>query len=207
MPGSNNDINVFQKSELTNAVAMNKIPSVNYMINGGMRSTPYFLVDGIYPEYSFFVKPYSASTDEKRQQFTRMQESVRKDVERAFGVLQSRWRVIATPSRYWYMPVMEDIMYCCIILQNMIVEENRYSDNCDDSWDTCWDVSDQLQNENSHCADYVGCVRKDNDDSFERYIESWEALQDDFEHRLLRHDLTEHIWELRGRENTFRNNT
>jgi hypothetical protein len=205
IPGSNNDINVIQRSELMNAVASNKIPCVNYRINGRMRSTPYFLVDGIYPEYSFFVKPYSAPTDAKRQEFTRRQESVRKDVERAFGVLQSRWRVISTPSRYWYMPVMEDIMYCCIILHNMIVEENRDSDDCDDSWDAYWDVSEQLQDENSRCVDYVGGVREDYDDSFEMYIEPWEALHDDFEHRLLRHDLTEYLWELRGSVNTFRN--
>ncbi|XP_047942911.1 uncharacterized protein LOC125189704 [Salvia hispanica] len=50
------------------------------------------------------------------------QEAARKDVERAFGVLQSRWAVVKGPSRQWYIPNIGDVMYACIIMHNMIVE-------------------------------------------------------------------------------------
>jgi hypothetical protein len=52
-----------------------------------------------------------------------MQESTRKDIERCFGVLQGRFRIIANPSKLWYTMIMANIMYACIIMHNMIVED------------------------------------------------------------------------------------
>ncbi|GJU29184.1 ALP1-like protein isoform X1, partial [Tanacetum coccineum] len=46
----------------------------------------------------------------------------RKDVERAFGVLQGRWRIIAQPACAWTMNKLRRIMYTCIILHNMILK-------------------------------------------------------------------------------------
>ncbi len=54
------------------------------------------------------------------------QESCRKDVERAFGVLKSRFAIIAGLSHFWRKEVLHDIMTTCIILQNMIIK-----DECD----------------------------------------------------------------------------
>ncbi|GJZ70963.1 ALP1-like protein [Tanacetum coccineum] len=49
------------------------------------------LDDGIYPEWASFVKSFTVATDPKHTYFKQRQESARKDVERAFGVLQGRW--------------------------------------------------------------------------------------------------------------------
>lgn len=46
-----------------------------------------------------------------------------KDVEPAFGVLQGRWNILRCPSRFWTVRSMKNVMYCCIILHNMMVEE------------------------------------------------------------------------------------
>jgi hypothetical protein len=43
----------------------------------------YYLTDGIYPEWSAFVKTISHPTDTKKQYFTKVQESARKDIEQA----------------------------------------------------------------------------------------------------------------------------
>ncbi|XP_047978933.1 uncharacterized protein LOC125220842 [Salvia hispanica] len=59
---------------------------------------------------------------QKKSYFASRQEAARKDVERAFGVLQSRWAMVKGPSRMWYIPNIGDIMYACIILHNMIVK-------------------------------------------------------------------------------------
>ncbi|GJU61920.1 zinc finger, CCHC-type containing protein [Tanacetum coccineum] len=48
----------------------------------------YYLADGIYPEWASFVKSFTVATDPKHTYFKQRQESARKDVERAFGVLQ-----------------------------------------------------------------------------------------------------------------------
>ncbi|XP_042426015.1 uncharacterized protein LOC122013865 [Zingiber officinale] len=63
----------------------------------------------------------------KRQLFASAQESTRKDVERAFGVLQARFAIVRGPARYFCQSELKDIMMACIILHNMIVEDERNS--------------------------------------------------------------------------------
>ncbi|OWY96432.1 hypothetical protein PHMEG_00033299 [Phytophthora megakarya] len=46
-----------------------------------------------------------------------------KDVERCFGVLQARFRIIDTPCRLWRAYPMGIVMHACIILHNMIVAD------------------------------------------------------------------------------------
>ena len=57
--------------------------------------------------------------------FSKYQESQRKDVERAFGVLQSRFAIVRGPARFWGKEDLGRIMRACIILHNMIVEDER----------------------------------------------------------------------------------
>ena len=56
-----------------------------------------------------------------------MQESARKDIERAFGILQARFNIIREPARSWSLAHISNIMKTCIILHNMIVEDERDS--------------------------------------------------------------------------------
>ena len=83
----------------------------------------YYLVDGIYPMWPIFVKTISSPMGVRRVLFAQKQEAARKDVERAFIVLQSRWTIVKGPTRFWYKDVIADVMYACIILHNMIVEQ------------------------------------------------------------------------------------
>jgi Plant transposon protein len=83
----------------------------------------YFLVDGIYPEWSIFVNTYSTPINSKQKKFARYQERVRKDIECAFGVLVQRFHVLQRPLRGWYdVDQLNDLVQCCAILHNMIVE-------------------------------------------------------------------------------------
>ena len=54
-----------------------------------------------------------------------MQESARKDVERAFGVLKKKWAILATPTRIMKKERIVNIMYTCIILHNMIRKDKK----------------------------------------------------------------------------------
>ena len=57
--------------------------------------------------------------------FAKQQEGARKDVERAFGVLQSRFTIIRRPARLWKRKGVGRVMLACVILHNMIVEDEK----------------------------------------------------------------------------------
>ncbi|GJW71840.1 putative nuclease HARBI1 isoform X2 [Tanacetum coccineum] len=69
---------------------------------------------------------------EKTLKFKRIQESSRKDIERAFGVLQGRWGIIRQPARAFEINALKRIMYCCVMLHNMILEDEDFVVNLRD---------------------------------------------------------------------------
>ncbi|KAK9293353.1 hypothetical protein L1049_021345 [Liquidambar formosana] len=123
--GSHNDINVLERSHLFANLAEGCAPAANYSINGHNYTTGYYLVDGIYPPWLTFVKKIPHPRENKYKNFAIAQESIRKDIERAFGVLQSRFAIVHGPLRFWDLATLKDIMIACIIMHNMIVEDDR----------------------------------------------------------------------------------
>jgi hypothetical protein len=89
----------------------------------------YYLANGIYPLWATFVKTIPEPQGNKRKYFAKAQEAVRKDVERAFGVLQSRFAIVRGPARFWDQETLGDIMKACIIMHNMIVEDKHVLEN------------------------------------------------------------------------------
>ncbi|XP_075499103.1 uncharacterized protein LOC142537476 [Primulina tabacum] len=83
----------------------------------------YYLADGIYPKWATLVHTIHNPQCPKKKYFVPRQESCRKDVERAFGVLQSKWAIITGPTQVWSKQVLHDIMTTCIIMHNMIIED------------------------------------------------------------------------------------
>ena len=57
--------------------------------------------------------------------FSKLVDAIRKDIERAFGILQARFKILVEACRQWYKEDMEYIMKACIIMHNMIVEDER----------------------------------------------------------------------------------
>ncbi|GKC57869.1 ALP1-like protein isoform X1 [Tanacetum coccineum] len=125
--GANNDITVLHHSPLVDDLLADNEPVAPYVVNGQPFDRGYYFADGIYPQWSTFVKSFIVARDEKNDVFKRRQESARKDVERAFGVLQGRWRIIAQPAPAWTVNKLQRIMYTCIILHNMILKNQRYA--------------------------------------------------------------------------------
>ena len=59
-----------------------------------VRSLAYFLADGIYPRWPIFLVPIHQGRTQPEKDYSKRQEGRRKDIERAFGVLQARFRIL-----------------------------------------------------------------------------------------------------------------
>ncbi|GJS56683.1 ALP1-like protein [Tanacetum coccineum] len=118
--GANNNINVLDNSLLFDDLLDDKAPVAPYVVNG---EKGYYLANGIYPQWATFVKSFTVANDAKHSYFKKRQESARKDVERAFGVLQRRWGIMQQPARQYHVNNIRRIMYSCIIMHNMILED------------------------------------------------------------------------------------
>jgi Plant transposon protein len=80
------------------------------------------MVDGIYPELSRFVKTMSVPLTKAERMYSKWQESSRKSVERAFGILRRKFQFLARPVELWFEDDIRNAVNTCIILHNMMVE-------------------------------------------------------------------------------------
>lgn len=128
-PGSLNDINVLGRSTFLNHHA--SLPHVAYSLqtdNGLLTfQEPYVLVDGIYPNFRCLVSAAGDQHVERQAIFQQHHESVRKDVERAFGMLKKRFPIL-NDIRLHRHEVVLTLIKACFILHNMIIEDERGQD-------------------------------------------------------------------------------
>ncbi|XP_071718812.1 protein ALP1-like [Rutidosis leptorrhynchoides] len=176
--GSNNDINVLNRSPLFDSIKNGSAPPSPFTVNGHDYTHGYYLVDSIYPDWATLIKAYSSPTDEPSTKFTRLQESARKDVERTFGVLQARFNILRVSGRAWRAKKMHRILYCCVLLHNMIQEDNGFAI-------TSLDEDYLREPENRPVF-----VRNRNTTRAAREKE----IRDKDVHNAFHADLTEHIW-------------
>ena len=123
MPGAQNDINVLDQSPVFEGLIAGNSLAVTFHANGRRYSNAYYLADGIYPRYSTFVKTIPNPESQAQKLFAKKQEAYRKDEERCFGILQSRWAILRHGARLHRSSTLRSIMITCIILHNMIVED------------------------------------------------------------------------------------
>jgi hypothetical protein len=126
-PGSLNDINMLDKSSIVGSILTQNFDTniKEYSINGTTRDYMYFLVDGIYPAWSIFAKTINLPVNELQSKYSSRHEHVRKDIERCFGVLVSKYHILQRPLRGWYIEDIRTMVNCCIILHNMTIESRR----------------------------------------------------------------------------------
>ena len=195
-PGSLNDINILQRSPLLRAVYNGTMPSVEFLVRGTVYSQGFWLADGIYPEMEIFVTGFRIPNNPVDQNFTSWQESARKDIERAFGVLQSRWAILKTPGRQWDRQYLDNILECCVVLHNMIVE-----DEYDQHYEVIEDLS-QFQYDDfdgnvlmSREFDFSVTVAPDDPSPFATVLEKIAQVNNKLRHRQLRDDIKHHLYD------------
>jgi hypothetical protein len=83
----------------------------------------YMLVDAIYPEYGRFVKANAEPITDVQKRYSSWQEGARKDIERAFGVLQCKWQCISRPIYLLELRHIREMVTSSLILHNMCVSD------------------------------------------------------------------------------------
>jgi hypothetical protein len=128
--GSLNDLNILGLSNLSVMLldgTMEKLEkeagTIPFQVSEDDFDKMYMLVDGIYPKYSRFVQGIKDPLNERDKKFTGWQEAARKDIERAFGVLQARFHWTATPIMLMHLDDVTRRLKTCIILHNMGVSD------------------------------------------------------------------------------------
>jgi Plant transposon protein len=146
--GTNNDLTVAAASPLFNDIIEGHWnPSFSYRIGEKERRVPYFLVDGIYPKWTVFATPHHSPSNAMKRAYTQCQESVRKDVERCFGVRQGRFFCLRIENKLWSANAVMEEGRACVVLHNMIVEMCRDGNLIDemDLFGYCMTVDQVLQ--------------------------------------------------------------
>ncbi|GKC31601.1 ALP1-like protein [Tanacetum coccineum] len=94
--GMNNDVNVLRQSPIFNDLKSGRAPDVPFMANSVPYKRGYYLTNGIYPQWIVLIKSIKnpGMHDHKRILYKTKHEAARKDVERPFGVLKSKWKLI-----------------------------------------------------------------------------------------------------------------
>ncbi|RWR94628.1 putative nuclease HARBI1 [Cinnamomum micranthum f. kanehirae] len=166
-------------AESTSIESLSRTPPTNYSINGHEYTTGYYLADGIYPLWATFVKTIPCPNGPKATNFAA-------DVERAFGVLQARFSIVRGPARFWDRQTLQHIMKACIIMHNMIIEDER-----DQSLPPNYDARE------GECSDLP--VSRDHTTEFQDFIQNHLRIRDKRTHSQLQANLVEHLWHFQGR--------
>ena len=128
--GTLNDLNILSLSPLMERLIDGSFETVEvdsgiipFTVSGEQFKHTWITVDGIYPEYSRFVKGIKEPMNDKQAQYTKWQEAVRKDVERAFGVLKGAWQFLDRSITLHDLKTISTRVICCLILHNINVSD------------------------------------------------------------------------------------
>ena len=108
-------------------------------------------------------------------------------MECAFGILQARFLIVRRLVRFWDEATLNNIMKACIILHNMIIENERDPNGVqqDDDYDQV------LEN-------IPTPVSREFTIEIQNFIQSHIRIRDRETHSQLQTDLVVHLWQLHG---------
>ena len=99
LPGGLNDINIWERSPLLESILNGTHSEIDhpFEINNQTFNQLFYLVDGIFPWLSRFLSTISVPMTLIDSNYSEWQESARKDIERAFGVLKLKFHILEHP--------------------------------------------------------------------------------------------------------------
>lgn len=218
-PGTMNDINIWDQSELQKYCLSNyclNYLDFNFEIAGEQFRKLFILVDGIYLPIARFVKGISVPIGKAEKKYTNWQESKQKDSERAFGVFMRKFQCLARPIELHQLKDIKQMIYSCIIMHNMMVEYRIEQEEVDSEnmYHLCHDnaahllVADEALEEIAATSDSpedfikvhlqraIGFSDNPSSEEIELMCHCWNYLIDDKEHMRLKNALIKHVFAL-----------
>jgi hypothetical protein len=123
-----NDLNILNLSPLLESLVDGTFTEleqssmlVPFEVAGSLLNCLFVRVDRIYPPYARFVKGIQLPLTDAKKRYTAWQEASRKDIERAFGNLQSCFQVMTRP--FCGHLLKNIIVSACLIMHNMCVSD------------------------------------------------------------------------------------
>jgi Plant transposon protein len=183
-----------------NSILEEKYPlRVVYTIANEKRTNLSFLADGIIPRWPIFMTSYSIPRTMKENAYIAAQEAERKEVERAFGVLQGKFNIIRESSRFWSREIMLDIVQAVVILHNIFVEYRTEDQSVElkASVPISMSLGSRAQSDMVRVTDGTPPPG-----TWAAFFQAHRNAKDLNEFKRLRGLLMEHIWLSKGNEHT-----
>jgi Plant transposon protein len=154
--GTNNDINVLNASDFYQSFLDGRMEQleedvVPFKIGSQSFHKMFVLVDGAYPKFDRFVKPFAYPILSEEKKFADWQSAARKDIERAFGILQGMFQAVARPFRALKITDIATMVKCCLCLHNMCMADRVMHGDLNADYDPAHDL-DTVEAEVQQCA-------------------------------------------------------
>jgi hypothetical protein len=118
--------------------------------------------------------------------YTAAQAAIRKDVERAFRVLQACFAIVHGPAHFWDKNTLREIMNACIIMHNMIVKDERDKDDEANEVRRYDDVREEVRPSRAPTH------------KLQEFLQVHHAIKDSGIYSQLQEDLMQHLWQRHG---------
>ena len=131
-PGSAHDARVLRNSDLYHEAEQGNILQAPRVNIGGHEIHPYLVGDSAYPLAAWLLKPFPEGTrDPDEKTFNKELSRARVTVERAFGILKGRWRILQKRLDS-SLPFAIKSTIACIVLHSFCLEAHDDWDDDDD---------------------------------------------------------------------------
>jgi len=99
--------------------------NIKYTLNGRTRRLLFYAADQGHPRYALFAMPHPKPYTPKLLVYNGLQEAVRKDAERLYAVMPSRFNIVLRPACFTTVSRMPDTGTYVDIVHNMAIECTR----------------------------------------------------------------------------------
>ena len=125
-PGSLHDARVFSLSPFYDKVTKGQLLNGPTRLLNGITVGPIIAADSAYPLSSFIIKPFSnrRRLSETQVRFNKRFSALRSVIERAFGMLKNRWRLLLKLNEQKLDNVVRSITAACVLHNICIINDD-----------------------------------------------------------------------------------